>query len=480
MPFNKSFLLLLSFGLICTTVSAQIKVPSFDNILKGTGERSLIKNIVISGNKKTREEVVIREMGFGIGDSLPVTNISQVIDRIKLNLLNTKLFTDVQINIKNWDNDGLEIHLQVVEKWYIIPIPIFQLADRNLNEWWVDRNRDFKRIQYGVSLNWANFRGRNENLTVSASLGFAQLLGFNYYMPNLSKNGKIGASFNVQMMQSKRMAYDTYQDKLRFVYEDRIIKRSIDIAPRLILHRNINIQHYIEGRFSYRWVDKKVSELNQDYFLNGANTQSAIALEYGFNIDKRTLRAYPTSGYQVKGTLTNYGMGLQRQVNMTTLTLAASKFFTLDKYGKHSTGHYVKVKGSYPKKQPYNLQSGLGYGQDFVRGYEYYVVDGQSYTLVKNEYRYQFASWRLAMNSKKANAAIKQTFPFDFFVKAYIDAGYVDDNYFTRNNTLHNQWLVGGGIGIDMLILYDKLIRIEYSVNKSKQHGLYLHLELPF
>lgn len=466
--------------MFCTAAEAQMKVPSFDNILKETGERSKIKNIVITGNKKTRPQVIIREMGFAIGDSIPVANIAMSLDRIRLNILNTKLFTEVQLNVKNWDDKGLEIHVQVTERWYILPIPIFQLADRNLNEWWVDRNKDFKRIQYGLSLNWSNFRGRNENLTISASLGFAQHLGFNYHMPNLSKNGKVGASFNVQMMQTKRMAYDTYQDKLRFVYEDRIIKRSIDIAPRLLLHKNINIQHYIEAKYSYRWVDDIVSELNKDYFLNNANTQSAISLEYGFNIDKRTLKAYPTSGHQLKGTLTNYGMGLQKQVNMTTVTFSASKYFSLDKFNKHSTGHYIKLKGSYPRKQPYNLQSGLGYEQDFVRGYEYYVIDGQSYTLLKNEYRYQFASLRLGANPKKSNPLLKQKLPFDFFVKAYVDAGYVDDRYFTKFNTLRNEWMVGAGVGIDVLLMYDKLVRVEYSLNRNKQHGLYLHLELPF
>ena len=52
-----------------TQVDAQIKVPSISNIIKGIGEKAEIKNILISGNKKTQEQVIIRELGFGIGDS---------------------------------------------------------------------------------------------------------------------------------------------------------------------------------------------------------------------------------------------------------------------------------------------------------------------------------------------------------------------------------------------------------------------------
>lgn len=469
--------------LICgcsISVHAQARLPTMQQLMKVSVEKTLVKNVVITGNKKTKEFVIIREMGIGPGDSIPISNISSFLDRIKLNLLNTKIFNDIQLNIRNWDDSGLEIHVHVVEKFNIIPIPFIQLADRNLNEWWVDRGKDFKRIQYGATLNWGNFRGRNETLSITASLGFAHLLDINYYMPNLSKNGKLGASFNVSMMQSKRMAYATRDNKLQFIYQDNFIKRGIDIAPRLILHRNLQVKHYIEARYSYRWVDDLISDLNKDYFLNGANKQSAISLEYGFDIDRRTLRAYPTSGYQIEGTLTNYGMGLQRQVNMTTLTVAGSKFFTFDRKNKHSTGHLLKFKGSYPRKQPYNIQSGMGYDQDFVRGYEYYVIDGQSFTLMKNEYRYQLAAFRFGARTNGKKQILKQALPFDIYIKAFFDAGYVEDKYFNEKNTLQNRWMVGSGVGIDVLMLYDKVIRVEYSLNRMKEHGLYFHMVLPF
>jgi len=439
----------------------------------------MVRNIIIEGNKVTKPYVIIREIGINPGDSIPSAGVVQFLERAKANIYNLKLFTNVNVNVKNWEEDGLDIHISVTERWYIIPVPIFQLADRNLNEWWVDRDRDFGRIQYGATLNWTNFRGRNETLKVSASLGFAQLLDFNYYMPHLSKNGRIGGAFNVYMYQSKRMPYTTERDKLQFYYDDNMIKRAVEIAPRVIIHRDIFINHYIEAKYSYRWIADKISELNQDYFLNGENKQTAIQLEYGFTIDKRNFRGYPTGGYMLKGSITNYGLGLQKQVNMTTASIQASKFFTLDKIGNHSTGHMIKLKGSYPSKQPYNIQNGLGYNQDFVRGYEYYVIDGQNYALFKNEYRYQVAALRLGADPKKAKPLLKQKIPIDIYFKAYLDGGYVQDKYFTRSNTLRNQWILGGGVGVDILLLFDRVIRIEYSLNKKMERGLFFHLELP-
>ena len=460
-------------------VDAQSTVPSISSLMKSSTEKSKIKHYLISGNKRTKDFVIARELGIE-GDSLPVSNIAATLERIKINLMNTKLFNAVQVNIKNWDEEGLDLDIQVVEKWYIIPIPIFQLADRNVNEWWVDGKRDFRRLQYGMAVNWRNFRGRNETMNISASLGFAQLLGVDYLLPKLSKNGKVGASFNLHMMRSKRMPYETSRDKLKFIFEDKVVTRSIDFSSRVIVHRNIDFQQYVEAGFSHRWIDTSITRLNPDYFLENRQVQNAFSLEYGFDVDKRVLKAYPTSGYQVSGNIVNYGLGLQRNVNLTTLSISGSKFFTLDKSGRHSTGHYLKLKASFPSNQPYNLQKGLGYGQDLVRGYEYFVVDGQSYALFKNEYRYHLAALKLGNNPRKNKPLLRQSLPFDFYVKAFLDVGYVKDRFFAQDNTLQNQFLIGGGVGIDMLLMYDALLRFEGSINRNKKVGFYIHFGLPF
>ena len=476
-------ILLFSF----TTVKAQeglIQKMSIDSTASDSinpiKTKAKIKQISIIGNRKTKELVFYREVGYYVGDSLPVSNLSVTIAKIQLDLIDTKLFTNVLVNIKNWDEEGLELHIYVREKWYIIPIPIFQLADRNFNEWWIDHKRSLNRIQYGALVNWSNFRGRNETLSISASLGFAQMLGLKYHIPYLSKDDRIGLIVELQMMRTKRMAYNTLDDKLDFVYRNRIMKRTIDFAPTLIINRNKFVKHYIEGRYTYRWVDKEVSQLNSDYFLNNKHTQSAISVEYRIDIDKRILKAYPTSGYQIKGAFTNYCLGLQKYVNMTSTTLSGSVFYTLDKKKKHSIGNYLKLKGSIPFKQPYNIQSGLGYDEDLVRGYELYVIDGQSFILAKNEYRFNFASVSFKPKSKRKIEQINQVFPFDFYLKAFVDAGYVKDRFFTMDNHLRNKWLIGGGVGIDVLILYDKLIRFEYAFNGKGEKGLFFHLDLPF
>lgn len=472
-------ILLLFLGLIPLGVAQISSLPDGGKPIAQDVEKTYVRNIIIEGNKKTKPIVIIREMGFGEGDPIPTLQLMAKLENARVNIFNMKIFTNVSVNIKNWENDSLDVVVSVVERWYIIPMPIFQLADRNFNEWWVDRGRDFSRIQYGASLNWENFRGRNERLRVSASLGFAQLLELDYHMPGLSSGGKLGAAIYFNVMRSKRLPYNTINDKLEYLSSDDFIKKSFEISPQLIIRKNIFVTHFLEARYGYRWIADEVAAANPDFLLEGNTQQNFFKIGYRFEWDKRDVKAYPTGGHYLIGSFENYGLGLQPKVDLTKLTVDMRKYFTLDKNNRHATGHMVKGQYSFPQQQPYNLQRGLGYLQDFVRGYEYFVVDGQDYALLKNEYKYRITSFRMGDMFKNKLPAMMNSIPFSIYAKAYFDAGYVRDRYFTLNNTLRNQWIYGWGAGIDIVTYNNRLLRLEYSFNKKLQNGLYLHIELP-
>jgi outer membrane protein assembly factor BamA len=473
-------LLLLLLFISANQLSAQQNsLPSGSKSLSPDVPKTYIRNIIVQGNKKTKPFVIIREMGFGEGDPIPTLNIMDALEKARINIFNLKIFNYVGMNIRNWQDDSLDVEVTVVERWYIIPIPIFQLADRNVNEWWKDRGRDLNRIQYGLALNWENFRGRNESLKVSASLGFAQLLEFNYNMPGLSPGGRFGASVYFNLLRSKRLPYATQNDKLVFHYDDNFVKKSFELGPKFIFRRNIHQTHFVESRFGYRWVADTIQKLNENYFLDDDNKQTFINLSYAFEIDRRNIRAYPTGGYFIAGKFENFGLGLQPKVNLTRVSLQASKYFTLDKKSKHASGHMAKAQVSFPKEQPYNLQRGMGYFQDFVRGYEYFVIDGQNYALFKNEYRFKLLSFRMSDITKNKGPAMMNAIPFSIYLKGFFDAGYVHDRFWTDGNSLRNQWLYGWGAGIDIVTYNNRLLRLEYAFNRKLQKGLYLHVELP-
>jgi hypothetical protein len=54
---------------------------------------------------------------------------------------------------------------------------------------------------------------------------------------------------------------------------------------------------------------------------------------------------------------------------------------------------------------------------------------------------------------------------FAVYWNCYLDMGYVHLAN-PMNNTLANQFLIGGGSGVDWVTYYDIVIRTEYSINQ--------------
>ncbi|MGK0389000.1 MAG: hypothetical protein ACI94Y_001734, partial [Maribacter sp.] len=149
----------------------------------------VISNFEIEGNKKTKEGTIIRELDFKIGDTIQLSNLATRLGKNQTLLLNTLLFLEVNMNIGNWDTEKSQVTIQikVKETWYIYPIPIFELADRNFNVWWNQYDHSFKRVDYGVRLYYNNLSGRRDILKGVIQLGYTQKYELEYSMPFINK-----------------------------------------------------------------------------------------------------------------------------------------------------------------------------------------------------------------------------------------------------------------------------------------------------
>ena len=69
---------------------------------------------------------------------------------------------------------------------------------------------------------------------------------------------------------------------------------------------------------------------------------------------------------------------------------------------------------------------------------------------------------------------------YSLYLGLFSDLSYVSDNQNYEENTLSNQLLFGNGICLDYVTYYDKLIRIEFSINHLGEKGVFLHFSNPF
>jgi len=91
-----------------------------------------IDKIFIIGFKKTKEHIIRRELSIIDGQYLSRAELEEAIIADKRKLVNTSLFLSVDINVIELSEDKVDIIIRVSERWYFFPIPIFNLADRNL------------------------------------------------------------------------------------------------------------------------------------------------------------------------------------------------------------------------------------------------------------------------------------------------------------------------------------------------------------
>ena len=137
----------------------------------------------------------------------------------------------------------------------------------------------------------------------------------------------------------------------------------------------------------------------------------------------------------------------------------------------------VEGKLSNNVPQPYYIQHGMGYGNDLVRGYEDYVVDGNDFILVKNEFKFRFLNVPVQtlplFGVKQFNKAY-----YALYLTLFSDWGYLTSpSPYVVNDFLANQQLWGNGVGIDLVAYYDLIWRFEYSFNALGQHGLFIHFQ---
>ena len=438
----------------------------------------IVSDIVLIGNTKTQNDIIIRELSFEINKRYSYVDLDKMIEKSNENLVNLKLFNFVTINKIN-NTDSVEIIIEVIEKWYIWPYPVFEISERNFNTWWkefkANNYSDFSRLNYGVSFNWKNFRGRNELLKIKIRKGFKEHYLLAYEVPYFNKNKTIGVNTNLQLFRRKKTHFLSEKNKLNYFESDTFNSIDYDLNTEIIYRKNLHQKHKLQFTYLNSSIDDSISTLNPNYLGNNLSKTSVYSLRYLFEYENRDYSAYPLHGFAFNFAAKKY-FSATNNAKHFEFTSKLEKY--IEPYNRFYVGSSFKSKYSTEGNQPYFIQKALGY-IDYVRGYEYYVVDGQSYWLSKTAIKYELIEkttfdipYMKMKQFKKAHYSI--------YVGVFSDLGYVIDNQNKEQNTLSNSLLFGKGIALDYVTYYDKLLRIEYSINALGEKGVFLHFSSPF
>ena len=437
----------------------------------------VVNDIILVGNKRTKEKIITRELTFATGDSLNLKEVEKVITTSQQNLLNSSLFNFVTITYQlNEDLNQVNFIIDLKERWYTWPAPIFEIQDRNFNSWW--ETKDLFRINYGMYLTFQNVRGRNESATIKFRKGYTELYGFNYRIPYINKKQTIGINAGYSYMRNNEVAYATYGNKLQFNRSySQFMRKEIEAKVGFIYRKGIYTKHILDFLYNESSVANDISKLNCDYFGNKQHYANYISIQYRFKHDFRDSKIFPLRGSYYECLIAKDGLNLLKNENVDNFTVDAVVKNYWSPLKRTFVGTALRVRYKLMNTGGYYFNRALGYN-DFVRGYEYYVVDGQTYAMFKTNVSYQLVKPRVVKLPMKRLEKFNRI-PYSIYVSAHADAAFVQDKVFYNDNPLSNTWLGGAGVGLNFVTYYDYVLRVEASMNRMKEKGIFLHFSAP-
>jgi outer membrane protein assembly factor BamA len=471
--------LLFFYLLPCLQVVAQTKkpYPGFNDpvpntVAEDTTSKLSISNIDIIGNKKTKDYIILREMLVKRGDSVLASRLYQVIEESRSLIYNTNLFSEVAIQPFITSARTMNLLVVVKERWYIFPTPQFKLVDRNFNEWVKEYNADLNRVIYGLKFAHYNFSGRGDQLRIFLLNGYARNLSFSYTAPYSNRNLTEGFSVGAGFTQNREFAYKTtYTNKLLQFKKTGFERNVYNAFISYKIRRGYFNRHVFSFQYSYVDVNDSVLAVkyNPGYFNLKKGSVSIPEISYTYQYINTDNVNYPLKGKVFSLTASKRGAGFTGGINMFSIDATFRKYTPLGKGYFYSFDGYSKLK--LPFRQPYINQRTLGFNDLYLRGLEYYVIDGIAAMMTKFTFSKKIVSFRIPVPLK-----IKEIpyIPFTIYAKTYADAGlcYQEKAFDTR---LNNRFLYTGGFGFDILSLYDFNFRVEYSFNQLGEKGLFLH-----
>jgi len=442
----------------------------------------IVKDIITTDNYQTTDKVILRELTFEKGDTIYLDQLEDNLSRSKLQILSTGLFNSALLNIKNYDGNSPYCDIEIIleENWYIYPVPIFELADRNFNVWWSEQGKSLSRVNYGVRISHYNFTGNRDPLKFKMHFGFTRKFELSYQYPYWLIDNKLGIGGTIFYSDNKEIGYKTVGNKTLFgkAEDERKLLSRFRVGPELKYRPDVYNYHSLRVEYHHNSIDTFVSQtLNPDYFLDGKTDLRFFYIEYDYNFDKRLLSYYPLGGYLLFANVKKEGLGIFNDFNNFSITAGFEKHHAFNE--KLIAGTRNKGKTNLTRNTvAFANNTGIGWDGDIVGGYELYVMDGTDFFISMNTLKHRIADQNL--NTIKWLPRQFRKMNFTLFLRANFDFAYIHEPTYTDTNDLNNRWIYGFGPAVDIILFNNFLISFEYSFNDIGERGLYFSNSFAF
>ncbi|MEW6605989.1 MAG: POTRA domain-containing protein [bacterium] len=385
-----------------------------------------IKELIIHGNKKTKEKIIKQEIRLKEGDVFNIKNCEQDLQRLK----NLQLFNSVDYEVE-YDDDRLKLAFIVEESWTILP--------------WIDFGSD-GRSYWEIGITWGNFMGNNQSIDLS----YGQVESFSCYEIEFFDPRVFGSNYSIKLgLSSERILDEEHKEgKVMSLYERTTQSKNIEIGKK--------IEEYWELLFGFKTAEESfVLEKNSPYPTPIPKNGKTNLLTIGAKYDKMNFDDEILDGYLYYLSLGISDKNVGSDFNFTKIRFNYTQFSKL----KERKNLGCRVMGGIGRgKYGRNLEMQHRFElNDFIRGYPAYEFKGDKMVVFNTEYRYPLLNSDMAM-IQGVN---------------FIDIGNVWSDKFGHLK-------MGIGIGIRGIFkpIPEAVIRLDsvYGLNSSEGPKLYLGL----
>jgi outer membrane protein assembly factor BamA len=286
---NKIYIFILTlFALWTVEIKSQPQDSAkyvVDSVIAENDIRIFIEQIVVTGNKVTEAEIILREMHSKENEYTTVEVLNRDLQRI----YNLGLFTKVDMAPLPSSDKGYSLLITVEESFYILPIPIGGIKEGDLKKIWV-----------GMNLKWRNFRGRNENLGLAFGVFYNPFINLSYSVPwigkhdhyftsldvgySLNNNKSVISSGNAPLNINDAQSYKTFNWNARASIGKYIFK---ELSNSISLGFNsTSTSDYIIGKT-----------------LSTSGTDNYLSMGYNIDYDTRDSYEYTLAGASISATI---------------------------------------------------------------------------------------------------------------------------------------------------------------------------------
>lgn len=455
-------------GMSLVSLSPEVTSAPADS----TTQPILLRALNTFGNKRTKQYIVDREIALKAGTIYSSSELYRLIRLTKEQLMNTSLFVTVDIAVDTILPDEIDIDITLRERWYLFPVPYFKLVDRNINVWINDYKASLDRTEFGAKVVHNNTSGRNDKTNIMLVGGYTQQIVFNYYQPYFDKKLTQGFGFGVNYSRAREVNYATDSNRQQFFSLPDFARKYRRVEISYSYRKGSKMRSFLKLNYNIDEMDSAIIALNPKMFGDGrtkANFVDLLANYQYFNVD---YIPYPLRGWMVDF------YALQRFSSSIPMTQVGGKMQATWRFAKKS---YMNFQSSFAvtlgsREQPFYNSRMLGYRSLYLQGLEYYVADGNMAGMIRATLRREVLSFTLRNVVKwKSHSEI----PFRFLVKTYGNLGYAHSKN-PGNNFMNNQLLSTAGFGLDIMMIYDMVLKLEYSYNQFGERGFFIHTATDF